>query len=199
MLRDRRAKLMENPPSAGVPELREAIAAHLRSWRGIEVSPEQIIIGAGTDYLYGLLIQLLGFGQVYASEDPGYGKLSRVFGAYHVPHRLIPVDERGLSTAAIRGSDARVVHVTPSHHFPTGVTMPAARRYELLAWADGGEGRFILEDDYDSEFRMSGRPLPSLFSMDRAGRVVYINTFTKTIRFVIFKFTFIYNISIIII
>ena len=181
MLHERRKELMVNPPAAGLRELREAIAMHLKSWRGINVSPAQIIVGAGTDFLYGLLIQLLGFDKIYALEDPGYRKLSRVFHSYRTRFRLVSVDENGLDTAMLNGTDAQVVHVTPSHHFPTGVTMPAGRRRELLGWAASGEDRYIIEDDYDSEFRMNGKPLPALISMDSAGKVIYMNTFTKTL------------------
>ena len=181
MLRDCRRELMQNPPTGGILSLREAIAEHLYSWRGIRVSPRRIVVGAGTDILYGLLIQLLGFDKVYALEDPGYRKLSNVYGAYKVCCRMIPVDRCGLDMEALRKTDTQVVHVTPSHHFPTGVTMPAARRYELLRWAGADASRYILEDDYDSEFRMSGKPLPALISMDRSGKVIYMNTFTKTL------------------
>ncbi len=180
-LSERREDLMQNPPGKGVYELREAIAGQLKNFRGLEVSPEQIVVGAGTEYLYGLLIQLLGFDRVYASENPGYSKPSAVFRANGVKHVSIPLDEQGLSVRELEHSDAQIVHLTPSHHFPTGITMPAARRYELLRWAEGGEGRYLIEDDYDSEFRMSGRPLPPLFGTGGSQRVIYMNTFTKSL------------------
>ena len=181
VLQDRREELMINPPLGGVWELREAIAEHLRRFRGINADPQQILIGAGTEYLYGLLIQLLGFDKLYAVEDPGYRKLDRIFLAHRVRCLPIPLDESGLLVNDLAQSGADVVHVTPSHHFPTGITMPAPRRMELLSWARGSERRFILEDDYDSEFRLNGRPLPSLFSLDRSGKVIYLNTFTKSL------------------
>ena len=181
VLSDKRNELMQNPPSGGVWELRRAIAAHLRHFRGIAVSPRQILIGAGTEYLYGMLIQFLGFDKVYALEDPGYRKLDRIYESYGVRHMGIPLDQYGLSCKELIRSEAEVLHVTPSHHFPTGITMPAPRRMELLTWAKSSDRRMILEDDYDSEFRMNARPLPSLFSSDRFGKVIYMNTFTKSL------------------
>ncbi|MDO4476010.1 MAG: PLP-dependent aminotransferase family protein [Lachnospiraceae bacterium] len=174
-------ELMENAPAGGIMRLRCRIAEHLRQFRGMEVRPEQILIGAGTDYLYGLLIQLLGTNVVYASENPGYRKLVDVLGALGAEVRLIGLDHKGIRVNELESSGAQVVHVTPSHHFPTGITMPAARRFELLGWAKKQPDRYIIEDDYDSEFRMNGKPLPALFSEDRAGRVIYMNTFTKTL------------------
>ena len=181
VLSARQKDLMTKPPQGGVRELREALSEYLSSFRGLEADPRQIIIGAGTEYLYGLLVQLLGFDRIYACEDPGYGKVSDIFESYRVRCRRIPLDERGISMRDLEMSGADVVHVTPSHHFPTGITMPAARRFELLSWASSGSGRYIIEDDYDSELRMSGKPLPSLFGMDSGERTIYMNTFTKTL------------------
>ncbi len=173
--------LMQNPPTQGTLELREAIAGHLQAFRGIQVKADQIVVGAGTEYLYGLLIQLFGTDKVYAAENPGYRKVSQVFASFRVRSRLIFMDEEGLSVERLSEEETNVVHVTPSHHFPTGITMPVNRRYELLGWAAQGEDRYLIEDDYDSELRMSRRPLPALFSMDTEGRVIYMNTFTKTL------------------
>ena len=172
--------LLKNPPPGGRLDLRQAIAAHLLSFRGLRVDPEQIIIGAGTEYLYGLLVQLLGMDRVYAVEEPGYRKAASVYmshGARCVP---IPMDAAGLRAELLPASGASVAHVSPSHHFPTGRVMSAGRRAELLDWAAAGD-RYIIEDDYDSEFRLVGLPIPALQSIDRAGRVIYMNTFTKTL------------------
>ena len=173
--------LLRPTPFHGVPELRRAIAENLQQFRGMTVDPEQIVIGAGTEVLYHLLIQLLGRDRTYAVEDPGYGKIGRIYESNQVALRRIELDEAGLSAAALRASGADVVHISPSHHYPTGIVMPIARRQELLRWADEGEGRYILEDDYDSEFRFVGRPIPTMFSTDRHQRVIYLNTFSKTI------------------
>ncbi len=173
--------LLQPSPFNGVRSLREAIAENLQQFRGMTVDPEQIVIGAGTEVLYHLLIQLLGRERVYAVEDPGYGKIGRIYESNRVPLRRIGLDEAGLSAAALRASDADVVHISPSHHYPTGIVMPIARRQELLTWAGEKDGRYILEDDYDSEFRFVGRPIPTMFSADRYERVIYLNTFSKTI------------------
>ena len=181
VLSSRQKDLMTKPPQGGVWELRAALADYLRDFRGLESEPEQIIVGAGTEYLYGLLVQLLGFDRIYACEDPGYRKAADIFEAYRLECRRISLDENGICMGDLEQSGADVVHVTPSHHFPTGITMPAGRRYELLSWAAARPGRYIIEDDYDSELRMSGKPLPSLFGMDSGERTIYMNTFTKTL------------------
>ena len=173
--------LLQPSPFNGALELRRAIADNLQQFRGMTVDPEQIVIGAGTEFLYYLLIQLLGRDRTYAVEDPGYGKIGRIYESNRVTLRRITLDEAGLSADALRQSGADVVHISPSHHYPTGIVMPIARRQELLRWADEGEGRYILEDDYDSEFRFVGRPIPTMFSTDRHERVIYLNTFSKTI------------------
>ena len=179
VLSDSRERLMTNSPSNGTIELRSAIAEYLSEFRGIHTSPKNIIIGAGTEYLYTILMQLLGSNRLYATENPGYQKLSRILDTVGLSHIDIPVDSQGLNVEELKQSSANIVHVTPSHHFPTGITMPVRRRYELLNWAE--PDRYIIEDDYDSEFRLSGRPIPSLFSMDMSGKVIYMNTFTKTL------------------
>ena len=181
VLSNRQKDLMTKPPQGGVWELRTALAEYLKDFRGVEADPGQIIVGAGTEYLYGLLVQLLGFERIYACEDPGYRKAADIFEAYRVQCRHIPLDASGICMRDLEMSGADVVHVTPSHHFPTGITMPAGRRYELLSWAASGNERYIIEDDYDSELRMSGKPLPSLFGMDSGERTIYMNTFTKTL------------------
>lgn len=178
---DQDTGLLRSTPSTGAPELRRAIADYLHQFRGMSVSPEQIIVGAGTELLYSLIIQLLGRDKCYAVENPGYGKIARIYESHQVRLQRIELDEEGLSSAALRRSDADVVHISPSHHYPTGIVMPITRRSQLLRWADEKEGRYILEDDYDSELRFSGRPIPTLFSADPHQHVIYLNTFSKTI------------------
>lgn len=174
-------ELMENSPSGGVLPLRQAIASHLKEFRGMSVRPEQIIVGAGTEYLYGLLIQLLGHGKIYGVEDPGYQKISAIYRSNQVACRHIPMDKHGACIGQLEGLGVDVAHISPSHHFPTGIVTPIGRRYELLGWAAGNDGRYIIEDDYDCEFRFMGRPIPSLQSIDVMEKVIYINTFTKTL------------------
>ena len=173
--------LLRSTPPQGAWALRQAIAAHLRQFRAMEVTAEQIIVGAGTEVLYNLLVQLLGRDKRYAVEEPGYGKITRIYRSNQAEVVSVPLDAAGLSVSALDAAGADVVHISPSHHYPTGIVMPIARRQELLHWAERGPDRFILEDDYDSEFRFVGRPIPTLFSVDESGRVIYLNTFSKTI------------------
>ena len=153
--------LLSPVPHQGLPALRQAIAADLRDFRGMAVSPEQIVIGAGAEYLYLLLAQLLGRDTVFAVEDPGYPKIRQVYGA-------------------LGAAGAGALHISPNHQYPTGLVTPITRRQTLLRWAEDAEGT-IIEDDYDSEFRFTGRPIPTLQSIDLRGRVVYLNTFSQTI------------------
>jgi GntR family transcriptional regulator/MocR family aminotransferase len=163
----------------GTQELRGAIARYLLQFRAMQVDAEQIVIGAGTEVLYPLLIQLLGRDRCYAVEDPGYRKIGAIYESNQVPLCRVGLDENGLSVEQLRRSGADVVHLSPSHHYPTGIVMPIGRRQELLQWA--GDTGYILEDDYDSEFRFVGKPIQTLYSIDRNERVIYLNTFSKTI------------------
>lgn len=174
-------ELMISPPCGGIMELRAAICHHLKGFRNMDVSPEQVIIGAGTEYLYGLLIKLLGFQKEYAIENPGYQKLAKIYDSYQVKYHAIPLDENGMDVSALEDSHAHIAHITPSHHYPTGIVTSVSRRYELLAWASKHPGRYIIEDDYDSEFRLSGQPIPTLQSIDHSEKVIYINTFAKSL------------------
>ena len=178
---DRSSELLIPSPYGGVRELRSAIAWHLKSFRGMNVDPDQIVVGAGTEYLYGLLIQLLGAERVFCLEDPGYRKIAQIYASYRAACRWAPMDGSGITVSGLISAGADVAHISPTHHFPTGITMPITRRYELLSWADERPGRYIIEDDYDSEFRLTGRPIPSLQSIDEHGRVIYMNTFSKSI------------------
>ncbi|MGN0473094.1 MAG: PLP-dependent aminotransferase family protein [Lachnospiraceae bacterium] len=177
----RETELLKVPPSGGIPELRAAIADYLSSFRGMSVDPDQIIVGAGTEYLYGLLIQLLGRDKTYCVENPGYRKIKQIYESNHVSCVPVEMDEKGLVVDRLLEQSAQIAHVSPTHHFPTGITMPASRRYELLRWADGNDDRYIIEDEYDSEFRMNGKPVPTLFSMDSGQKVIYMNTFSKSL------------------
>ncbi|MGN0330963.1 MAG: PLP-dependent aminotransferase family protein [Kineothrix sp.] len=181
LLRDSQIDLMTNPPCGGILPLRRAIACHLKDFHGLSVSPAQIIIGAGTEYLYSLIVQLLGIEKRYAVEDPGYHKIAKIYNSHHAPCEHISLDDSGISITGLEERSVDVIHISPSHHFPTGIVMPISRRYELLGWASKSEARYIIEDDYDSEFRLNGQPIPTLQSIDVLEKVIYINTFTKTL------------------
>ena len=181
VLNDNQMQLMLNPPCGGILPLRQAIANYLKEFRGMTVLPEQIIIGAGTEYLYGLLIQLFGKDKTYALENPGYRKISQIYKSYEVNCEFIDMDDEGVLLNQLDEKKADILHISPSHHYPTGIVMPISRRYELLGWVSKGENRYIIEDDYDSELRLSGQPIPTLQSIDVSDRVIYMNTFTKTL------------------
>ena len=177
------AELFAPAPAKGTPRLREAIASHLRQTRGMVVDPENVVVGAGAQILDSCIVQLLGRGRAYGVEDPGYPRLMRLYAANGVEVRHVPIDEAGVRVDALAASDVGVMHVMPSHQFPTGCVTSIGRRYELLGWAaDSSAGeRWIIEDDYDCEFRLAGRPVPALASVDAMGRVIYTNTFSKSL------------------
>ena len=170
-------KLLLPLHNQGVPELRQAIAAHLAAFRAMEVDPENILIGAGTDFLYNLLIQLLGRDKIYAVEEPGYGKIRKIYAAGGVECHSAPMDSQGVRPDELGSAD--ILHISPSHHFPTGIVTPVSRRQELLAWAKDG-GKWIIEDDYDTEFRFDAHPKPAMQSLN-GDRVIYMNSFSKTL------------------
>jgi GntR family transcriptional regulator/MocR family aminotransferase len=165
---------------AGDPRLRELIAAYLRGSRGLSCSAEQIVITSGAQQAISLCAQLLiEPGDGVAVENPGYRAAGHAFAIAGARVQGVAVDNEGLDCAALAGIEqCRVAYVTPSHQYPTGVTMSLARRLELLAWAERTQG-WIVEDDYDGEYRYSGAPLAPLAALDRQGRVLYVGTFGK--------------------
>lgn len=175
------AKLLDTVPFNGLLELRIAIASFLLDFRGMDVSPDQIIIGAGTEYLYNRLIQLLGRDISFAVEDPGYHKIRAIYESNQVAYTAIPLDKDGIRMDLLEASECDVVHLSPAHHFPLGFVTPITRRLELLSWVNEKKGRYIIEDDYDSEYRYHGMPVPPLYSIDVRGKVIYMNTFSKSI------------------
>lgn len=171
-------KLLQPVESQGCLALRQAIADHLSAFRGMAVHPKNIVIGAGSDILYHLLTSLLGLDKIYAVEEPGYEKIRKIYAAGGVECTSAPMDEWGVQPQQLGA--AQVLHISPSHHFPTGLVTPVRRRQELLDWAQQADG-YIIEDDYDSEFRFFAHPMPALHSMDRRGRVIYMNSFSKSL------------------
>lgn len=168
-------------PPKGTLRLRRAIARRLRETRGLEANSERIVVGAGSQLLDAALVQLLRPRGSVALENPGYPRLAQIYESAGLPVCPIGLDDEGMSMEGLRASDASLVHVMPSHQFPTGIVTSISRRYELLAWANEAKECFIVEDDYDAPFRLAGRPVASLASIDMAGHVIYTNTFSKSL------------------
>lgn len=181
VLMDEERNVFELGAPKGDQRLREAICGYLLGSRGVECTPGQIIVGAGNDYLLMLLQKILGTAQRVAVENPAYMRAARIFasGGYEVTP--VDLDENGMRIDLLKKSRARIAYITPSHQFPTGVVMPIGRRMEILSWAKEGEERYIIEDDYDSEFRYKGMPIPSMQASDGEGKVIYLGTFSKSI------------------
>ena len=176
-----RPELLQRGELQGDANLRARIADYLSEYRGVDCTADQVVVGAGIEYLLGCLAHLFA-GSTAAIENPGYGRARAVLENNGIPCVPVDIDRSGLPAEGLEASGANLCYITPSHHFPTGVTMPAPRRAQLLAWAAARPGRYLLEDDYDSEFRFDTRPLPSLQGMAGPdGPVVYLTTFSKSL------------------
>lgn len=173
-------EFLNHGPRQGDSALREAIVKYLHAYRGVVCTPEQVVVGAGIEYLTAILARLFA-DSVFAVEDPGYARTARILHNNGVRAVYVPVDAHGMQLKALAQSGASLAYVTPSHQFPTGATMPVANRTALLHWADEGADRYIIEDDYDSEFRYDSRPIPSLQGLDDQNRVIYVSTFSRSI------------------
>ncbi len=174
-------KIFQLGDPQGEYALRCSIADYLHQARGVLAEPEQIVVGAGNDFLLLLLCSMLGTGQKIAMESPTYRKAYDLLGNLSNEIRIVEMDEAGMRIDSLEASGADIAYVMPSHQFPLGIVMPVGRRMQLLEWAAKSERRFIIEDDYDSEFRYRGKPIPALQGFDRSGRVIYIGTFSKSI------------------
>lgn len=173
--------LLDCPPAQGNPGLREEIARYLYQARGVHCTADHVIIGAGTDHLMQMVSYLLPNGCTLAMENPVYHTSSEFFRRMGHQVRFIDVDEDGVPPQALEGMNDTALYITPSHQFPLGTSMPIRRRIQLLNWANEGQGRYLIEDDYDSEFRYGCRPISSLQSIDHSGRVIYLGTFSKAV------------------
>ena len=181
ILLDDRTELFRSGDSQGEYGFRSAICSYLYQARGVDCTPDQIIVGAGSDYILMLLGMILGMDHTIAFEDPTYKQAYRMAGG--MSYNCIPVsmDKNGMKVTELEKSGADIAYVTPSHQYPTGVIMPIRRRMELLKWAREEQGRHIVEDDYDSEFRYKGKPIPALKGYDASDKVIYLGTFSKSI------------------
>lgn len=177
VLSDMDRRILIKSPNAGCPELREALADYLCRSRGIVAAPEQIFVGAGAEYLYSMAAQLLGRERSFALENPCYEKIRLVYGANGLSCAALPLEEDGISSTALESCSAGVLHVTPFHSYPSGVTASAAKRREYARWARERDA-YIIEDDYDSEFAAANEPSEPVFTL-APERVIYISTFSK--------------------
>lgn len=171
--------LLERVPCDGALRLKAAVASYLYRFRGFKVDPRYVVVGAGAEYLYGVIVQLLGRGKPYAVENPGYGRVPNTYRLNGAECVFIDVGERGADIGQVERSGACAVHVSPAHQYPTGAVMPVSNRSRLIAWAQQTDA-YIIEDDYDSEFRLIGKPLQPMAGMN-GERVIYLNTFSKTL------------------
>lgn len=172
--------ILEKSPNAGLPELRAAIASYLARSRGIHATADQIVIGSGSEYLYRLVIDLLGRDLRYAFESPSYKKIEQVYRASGVALEALPLGSDGIESASLWECRADVLHISPYRSYPSGVTASASKRHDYLRWASLAH-RFLIEDDFESEFSVSRKPEETLFSLSPASNVLYLNTFSKTV------------------
>ena len=172
-------RIMDKSPNKGCIELREALAAYLASRRGMPVSPSQIIIGSGAEYLYSIIVRVLGAEAVYALESPSYEAIRLVYESSGATCRMLPMSPDGINSEALARTDASVLHVTPFHSWPTGITAGASKRREYISWAEQ-RGGYLVEDDFDSELSVSSKAEDTLYSL-APERVIHVNTFTRTI------------------
>lgn len=180
VLSERGESILVKSPNRGVPELRGAVAEYLARSGGISVDAGQIVIGSGAEYLYGLIVQLLGVGRIYAVEDPSYEKIRLVYGALGAKTELLRMGGNGIASSELERSRAGVLHVTPFNSYPSGITADASKRREYLSWAKE-RGAYIIEDNFDSEMTVSRKNEDTVFSLDDSGRVIYLNTFSRTV------------------
>ena len=172
--------LLQKSPAEGCAILRNALARYLQRYRGIYAQPAQIIIGSGSEHLYGCLVRLLGRDRIFGIEDPSYSQIERVYTGVGARCRKLRMGRDGIESGALAETDAEVLHVTPFHSYPSGVTATVPKRSEYLSWVGEKAGRIIVEDDFDSEFFMPGKPMETLFSQDGSGSVIYMNSFSKS-------------------
>lgn len=172
--------ILDRSPNEGAYELREAICRYLARSRGIETDISRIIIGSGAEYLYSLIVELLGREKIYAIETPSYNKIEQVYLASDVSIQKLPLGNDGIESRALRQCTADVLHISPYRSFPSGVSASASKRHEYLRWAGKGE-RIIIEDDFESEFSVSRKSEETLFSHTKYDNVIYMNTFSKTV------------------
>ena len=180
VMNDYEEAILQKSPNEGSPVLREAIRNYLARNRDIYVETEQIVIGSGAEYLYSMIIGLLGREKLYALEYPSYEQIERVYKMAGVSYEFLPLKSDGIESEELQKTSAAVLHISPYRSYPTGITASASKRYEYLRWSERS-GHYIVEDDYESEFSISSKPEETMFSLSRQDNVIYLNTFSKTI------------------
>ena len=172
--------ILERSPNLGCLSLRNAIRNYLARSKGIIADIDQIVVGSGSEYLYTILVELLGRNQVYAIESPSYKKIEQVYTASDVQIKKLPLGNDGIESQALRNCEADILHISPYRSYPSGVTASASKKHEYLRWSKHGK-RYIIEDDFESEFSLTNKPVETLFSRSTKENVIYMNTFSKTI------------------
>ena len=172
--------LLVKPPNTGCEALREALSAYLARNRGIRAGKDQIVIGSGAEYLYGLAVEMLGRDRIWGLESPSYEKIERVYRSRGVACDLLPLGKDGIVTEALQKTKASVLHITPFRSFPSGITASASKRQEYLRWVSAPD-RYIVEDDYESEFSLLRKPEETVFAATKLENVIYLNTFSRTV------------------
>ena len=180
VLSDEGEKLFVKSENQGRLDLRQAIAAYLLRNRGMKVSPEQILVGSGAEYLYGIIVMMLGRDRIYGIEDPSYEMIEKIYAQNGASIEKLQMGPDGITSSALQRTKSGVLHVTPFHSYPSGATADASKRAEYINWAKHRDA-FIVEDEYDSEFTVKTRREDTLFSIEPKRHVIYINTFSRTI------------------
>lgn len=180
IISDKGQQLFVKAPGEGCAVLRNAIAEYLLRYRGMLAEPQRIIIGSGAEQLYESAVKLLGRNKIYGIEDPCYHQIPSVYGGMGAGICLLKMGDDGIESWALEQSTFDILHVTPFHSYPSGITTSISKKYEYLKWA-AGRDRFIIEDDFDSEFFPPGQPIETLYSLDNTDSVLYINTFSKSL------------------
>lgn len=172
--------ILEKSPNLGCIPLRTALCSYLARTKGILADIDQVIIGSGSEYFYTVLVELLGRNRTYAIESPSYKKIQQVYSASDVKLEQLLLASNGIDSTELRNSQADILHISPYRSYPSGVTASASKRHEYLRWAEKGE-RYIIEDDFESEFSLTPKNVETLFSHSYRDNVIYLNTFSKTI------------------
>ena len=180
VISERGEELFVRAPVKGCAVLRNALSDYLYRYRGMSADPRRIVIGSGAEQLYEIALKILGVDKIYGIEDPSYSQIKAVYLGANANIRELRFGKEGIESSELDKNDFDVLHVTPFNSYPSGVTTSISKRYEYLKWAQSNK-KYIIEDDFASEFFMPGHPIESLYSLDHEDRIIYINTFSKSL------------------